>query len=73
LVGLTHDSLESVGGELPEGVVLIILADREIDEVPCYAVEVDVEEVVEELQAVLVNVTLHSFLGERLCPLEVLD
>jgi hypothetical protein len=73
LVGLTHDSLESVGGELPEGVVLIILADREIDEVPCYAVEVDVEEVVEELQAVLVNVTLHSFLGERLCPLEVLN
>lgn len=40
---------------------------------PCDAVEVDVEEIVEELQAVLVDVTLNSFLGERLCPLEVLD
>jgi hypothetical protein len=63
LVGLTHDCLECVGGELSEGVVLVVLADGEVDEVPCDAVEVDVEEVVEELQAVLVDVTLNSFLG----------
>jgi hypothetical protein len=41
--------------------------------VPCDAVEIDVEEVVEELQTVFVDVTLNSFLGERLCPLQVLD
>jgi hypothetical protein len=73
LIGLTHDSLECKGGELPEGVILIVIADGKVDEVPCDAVEVDVEEVVEELEAVLVDVTLHSFLGQRLCPLQVLN
>ena len=58
---------------MPESVVLIVLADGEVDKVPSYAVEVDVEEVVEELQTVLIDVTLHCFLSERLCPLQVLN
>lgn len=73
LVGLAHNCLESVGGKLPESVILIVLADGEVDEVPSYAVEVDVEKVVEELKTVLIDVTLHRFLGQRLCPLQVLN
>jgi len=73
LVGLTHNCLESVCRDLPESVVLVVLADGEVNKVPSYAVEVYVEEVVEELQTVLIYVTLHSFLCERLCPLQVLN
>jgi len=58
---------------LSESVVLIVFADGEVDKVPCYAVEIDIEEVVEELQTVLIDVTLHSFLRERLCPLQILN
>jgi hypothetical protein len=36
---------------------------------PSNAVEVNIHEIVEELQSILVDVTLDGFLGERLCPL----
>jgi len=39
---------------------------------PSNAVEVNIHEIVEELQSILVDVTLDGFLGERLCPLKIL-
>lgn len=73
MIWLTYYRLESKSRKLPERVIRIVLTDREVNKVSGYAVKVNVHEVVKELQPILVDVTLHCLLGERLCPLEVLD
>jgi hypothetical protein len=68
------EGLENLHTQLPKGVVTIVLADGEVDEVASDAVEEDVHEGVEELELVLVDVpTLCRLLSQLFCKLQVLD
>lgn len=64
LIGLTYYSLECEGRELPECVIRIVLTNSEVNKMAGDAVKVDVHKIVKELQPILVDVTLHSLLGE---------
>lgn len=69
LVILTQYRLKSICWQLAESIILIELTDSEIDKMPCYAVEVNVQKVVKEFQPILIYVTSYYLFSEWLSPL----
>ena len=70
---LSDQAFKNMLRQVPKCVIIVVLTYREIDVVPCDAVNVNVHEGIEELKFVLVNVTiLHGFIRQAIRQLKIL-